>query len=120
MELSGPKKLNKTCLGESGCLSNLYYLLAAQASNFLICSLSRTQSIRPHLVASTSPCSPCVTYGRLCHSISHQVLPTQPLPREAQDFPRGGKCLQLVYNMKVLNQFAPWDMLGLKYRNIFR
>ena len=40
MELSCPKKLfyilNKTCLGENGCLSNLCYLLAAEASRFLI------------------------------------------------------------------------------------
>ena len=28
--------LNKTLLGETGCLSNLYYLLAAQVSSFLI------------------------------------------------------------------------------------
>ena len=28
--------LNKTPLGETGCLSNLYYLLVAQPSNFLI------------------------------------------------------------------------------------
>ena len=28
--------LDKTLLGETGCLSNLYYLLAAQASSFLI------------------------------------------------------------------------------------
>ena len=26
----------------------------------------------------------------LCHAIGHQVLPTQLLPREAEDFPRGG------------------------------
>ena len=29
-------KRNKTPLGETRCLSNLYYLLAAQASSFLI------------------------------------------------------------------------------------
>ena len=28
--------LNKTPLRETGCLGNLYYLLAAQASSFLI------------------------------------------------------------------------------------
>ena len=28
--------LDKTPLGETGCLSNLYYLLAAQSSSFLI------------------------------------------------------------------------------------
>ena len=32
----------------------------------------------------------CVTYRTLCHAIGHQVLPTQSLPREAEDFPRGG------------------------------
>ena len=39
-EPSSSKKLfytlNKTPLGETGCLSNLYYLLAAQKSSFLI------------------------------------------------------------------------------------
>ena len=37
MELFSPKRLNtlnKTPLGWTGCLSNLYYLLAFQASNF--------------------------------------------------------------------------------------
>ena len=37
MELPSPQKLNtlnKTPLEETGCLSNLYYLLAAQASSF--------------------------------------------------------------------------------------
>ena len=34
--------LNKTPLGETGCLNNLYYLLAAQASAFLIQPLSLT------------------------------------------------------------------------------
>ena len=32
--------LNKTPLGKTGCLSNLYYLLDAQASSFLIHSPS--------------------------------------------------------------------------------
>ena len=37
MELSSPQKLNtlnKAPLGETGCLSNLHYLLAAQESIF--------------------------------------------------------------------------------------
>ena len=57
---------NKIPLGETGCLSNLYYLVAAQSS-LLINPLPLTQSVRPHLVASTSLCSPCVTYGTPCH-----------------------------------------------------
>ena len=39
MELSSPQKLNtlnRTQLGETGCLTNLNYLLAAKASVFLI------------------------------------------------------------------------------------
>ena len=36
LKISGPKKRNETPLGETECLSNLYYLLAGQASNFLI------------------------------------------------------------------------------------
>ena len=83
-ERSSPKKLfytlNKTPLGETGCLSNLCYLLAAQVSRFLITPLSRTQSVRPHLVASTSPCSPSVICGKPCYVIRHQVLPIQPFP----------------------------------------
>ena len=34
-------------------------------------------------------CSTCMTYGTLCHAIGHQVLPSQPLRREAEDFPNG-------------------------------
>ena len=50
MELSSPKKLNKTfytldetLLGETGCLSYLYYLVAAQTSriHFQNCSLKK-------------------------------------------------------------------------------
>ena len=33
--------------------------------------------------------SPCVTYRILFHFIGHHVLPTQPLPREVEDSPRG-------------------------------
>ena len=34
MKLKSFFPLDKTPLGETGCLSNLYYLLAAQASSF--------------------------------------------------------------------------------------
>ena len=36
LKFLAPKKLNKTSLGETGWLNNLYYLLAAQALSFLI------------------------------------------------------------------------------------
>ena len=35
-------------------------------------------------------CSACMTYGTLCHVIGQQVLPTQLLPRETEDFPIRG------------------------------
>ena len=38
----------------------------------------------------------CVTYGTPCRDIGHKVLPTQPLPREAEEFPRGDKYLKHV------------------------
>ena len=34
-----------------------------------------------------SLCSPCVTYGMLCHAIGHQVLPTHPvIPHPPVDY----------------------------------
>ena len=46
------------------------------------------------MVTYPSLCSPCLAYRTLCHAIGHKVLPTlaatlPPLPREAEDFPRG-------------------------------
>ena len=80
--------LCKTPFGETGCLDNLCFcLLVAYASSFLI---------HPNTVSSVtygyhpSLCSTCVTYRTLYRAIGHQVLPTQPLPREAEDFPRSG------------------------------
>ena len=49
-----------------------------------------TQSTyRLPMVTYPSLCKTCVTYRTLCHAIGHQVLPTQPLLREAEDFPTG-------------------------------
>ena len=63
MELFCPKKpntLNKTLLGETGCSNNLYYLLAAQASSFLI------NFPFPNTVSWTIPGSPHLTVHPLC------------------------------------------------------
>ena len=46
-----------------------------------------TQSVRSPLVTYPSLCSPCVTYRMWCHASSHQVLPTEPSPRETEDSP---------------------------------
>ena len=58
-------------------------------SSFLIHPLFPTQPVRLPLATYPSLCSTCVTYETLCHAIGHQVLPIQPFPREAEDFPRG-------------------------------
>ena len=50
-----------------------------------------TQSVRLLLVTYPSLYRTCATYRTPCHASDHQVLPTQPLPREAKDFPRDGK-----------------------------
>ena len=84
--------LNKTPLGETRCLSNpwfFYWLLNHLV--FLIHPLSLTQSVWPHLVPYQSLYSTCVTYGKPCRSIGHQVPPIQLLPTEVKDFPRSGK-----------------------------
>ena len=83
--------LNKTPLGETGCLSNPYLLLTGCLDiQFFNSPPFPAQSVRLPLVTYPSLCSTCVTYRTPCHAIGHQVLSTQPLPREAEDFPRGG------------------------------
>ena len=73
---------------------------------FLFTPFSNTV-IRLPLVTYPSLCSTCVTYRTLCHAIGHQVLPTQPLPREVEDFPRGGKYFKHVPPPTDLIYFSP-------------
>ena len=70
-----------------GCL----LFLIVQASSLMIHPPFPTQSVRLPLVTYPSLCSTYVTFRTPCHASGHQVLPTQHLPREAEDFPRGGK-----------------------------
>ena len=80
--------INKTLLGETGCLSNPYFLLTGCLGiQFFDLPPFPTQSVRLPLVTYPSLCSTCVTYRTLCRAIVHQVLPT--LNGEAEDFPRG-------------------------------
>ena len=58
---------------------------------FFYSFLRLTQSVRQPLVPYPSLCSTFFTYRTSCRSIGHQVLPIQPLPREAEDFHRGRK-----------------------------
>ena len=101
--------LGKTPLGETGCLSNPYVLLTG-CLGIQFCFFSPpflTQSVRLPLVTYPSLCSTCVTYRTLCNAIGHQVLPTQPLPREAEDFPRGDKYFKHVPLLTYLIYFSP-------------
>ena len=90
--------LNKTPLEEIECLSKPYffnffnpYLLFLKHSIFWFTLFFWAQSVRSPLAPHHSQCSIFVTYGTPCCSIGHQVLPTQSLPREAEDFSRGSK-----------------------------
>ena len=51
---------------------------------------SPTQSVRLSLVTYPSLCRAYVSYRTQYHASSHQVLPIQLMPRNAEDFPRGG------------------------------
>ena len=62
--------------------------LIVQASSFFIHSPFLTQSIKLPLVTYPSLFSTFVTYGTLCYGSGHQMLSMQPLPREAEDFPK--------------------------------
>ena len=100
--------LNKTPLGEIGCLSNPYFLLTGSSGiQFFDSPPFPTLSVRLPLVTYPSLCSTCVTYRTLCHVIGHQVLPTQPLPREVEDFPRGDKHFKHVPPPTYLIYFSP-------------
>ena len=78
-------------------MSNLYYLLAAQASSFLI----HPQSARTPLVAYHSLSSTCVTYGMPCHANGQQVLPI--IAKEAEDFPKGENSGLLFIYVKIMS-----------------
>ena len=100
--------LNKTPLGETGCLSNPYFLLTGSSGiQFFDSPPFPTQSVRLPLVTYPSLCSTCVTYRTLCHAIGHQVLPTQPLSREVEDFPRGDNYFKHVPPPTYLIYFSP-------------
>ena len=86
--------LGRTSLGETGCLGNPYFLFTYYISTQFFDSppfFFPTQSVRSPLVSYPSLCSTCMTYSMLCAVIGYQVLPTQPLPREVEDFLRGDR-----------------------------
>ena len=86
--------LNKTFfspLGETGCLSNRYYLLADQGSSFLI------HYLFPKTVSQDTFDTLALTAQYLCDlwdamlRIVTKAVSIQPLLREVEDFPRGDK-----------------------------
>ena len=73
----------------SDTLGCLFFIWMFRHSVFWFITLFLTQSVRLPLVTYLSLCSVYVTYITPCHASGHQGLPTQPLPRQAEDFPRG-------------------------------
>ena len=100
--------LNKTPLGENGCLCSPYFLhTGCIGIHFCDSPPIPTQSVRLPLVTYPSLCSTCVIYKTPCRASGHQVLPTQPLPREAEDFLRGDKYFKHVPLLTNLTYFSP-------------
>ena len=71
----------------TGCSSIQFY----NTPPSLIHSLPLTQLVKLPVVTYYLLCSACATYKTLYHATSHQVLPTQLLPREVEDLPWVGK-----------------------------
>ena len=62
------------------------------------------------MVNYPSLCSPYVTYWILSHAIGHQVLPTQLLPKEAEDFPRVDRYFKHVPPLTYLIYLLPKEI----------
>ena len=114
MAASDPS-LCKTLLGKTGCLGNPYFTYWLPKHPDFWFTLTLTQSVRLPMVTYPSLCSSFVTYETLCHAIGRQVLPTQPLPREAEDLPRGDRHFKHVPPLTYLICLSPKElyMVGL-------
>ena len=77
---------NKTPLGETGCLSNLYYLLAAQAYSSLIPKHSQDTFDTLPLNVQYVCDLPDAMHRHWSPSTSHPTLPWEP-----ENFPQDGK-----------------------------
>ena len=94
-------------LSSTPILLVIYFSWLFRLPVFWFTSLFATQSVRLPLVTYLSLCSTCITYRTPCHSIGHQMLPTQTLPREAEDFPRGGNHSKHVSLLTYLARLQP-------------
>ena len=83
------KKIKENLLRRNWMLQQSYWLLKNPVFYFSL--LSWTQSVNTCFVPYHSQCSACVTYRTPYCAFGHQVCSTQPLPRHAEDFFRGGK-----------------------------
>ena len=83
------KKSKENLLRRNWMLEQSYWLVKNPVFYFNL--LFWTQSVNTCLVPYHSLYSACMTYKTPYHAFGHQVCPTQPLPRHAEDFPRGGK-----------------------------
>ena len=116
-------------------LGNPYFLLTGSLGVQFFNSFFflPTQWSRPPLITYSSLCSTCMSYRTTCHPTGHQVLPTQPVPREAEDFRRGGMhskhmslltCLawqQLVTNnLRLIFKYAKTKNILLVVKNLIK
>ena len=77
---------------------------------YLLTLLFPTQLVRQPLVTYSWLCSTCVSYMTPCHASSHQVLLTQPLPREEEDFIRGDNYFKHVPRITYVIYFSPKEI----------
>ena len=86
-----------------------------QASSFSHFRLSQTQSIRTPLVPYHLLYCTCVTYRMQRHVIGHDVLPTKPLPRDAEGFPRDRKYPKVLPLSTYLDYLQPIYLIILDW-----
>ena len=86
--------------------------LTVWASSFLI-HLPFPNTVNLSLVTYRSLYSNSVTYRTSGRAIGHQVLPTQPLPWEAKDFPRGERHFNHVPQLTYLIYLSPKEVFWL-------
>ena len=93
----------KTPLGETGWLSHVYCLLAAQASNVLIHPPFPNTVVQEIFgtLPLTLQCLCDIRNVIPCHWSPSTSYPT--FPKWAEDFPRGGKCLNDVPLWRLLS-----------------
>ena len=100
---------------------SLYWLLKHPV--FLILLLPLTQFVRLLGVAHYLLCSTCVTYGLHATPLVIECFPPQPLPKDVEDFPKGGNYFKHVPLFTYLICFTPKVLLGRFYicvRNCYR